>query len=119
MTKLRYPTELEFKFSGFDWKIKFIDIAREEFGVTDSDKKEVHIYYKGHTDQNIVECLIHELEHVVMFEIADAVFKHEADKSYDMEENLIRLTSPRIFSILRDNIKLMDFIVKRIKGLDK
>jgi len=117
--KQRYPEELDFRFSGFDWKIKFLDIETENFGITDTDAKIVHIYYKGKDDQNVMECLIHELEHVVMFEMADAVFKHESEKPFDMEENMVRLTSPRVFAILRDNIKLMKFIVKRIKGLNK
>lgn len=119
MSKKRFPDNLKFHFLGFDWTIKFIDIEGSDFGETDIDKKEVRIYYKNRDDQNVVETLIHEIGHVIMFELADPVFKHEVDKTYDMEENLIRLTSPRTFAILRDNIHLMDFIVKRIKGLDK
>ena len=115
--KPRYPEELDFKLSGFDWKIKFLDIETDNFGITDTDKKTVHIYYKDKTDQVIMETLLHELMHVVMFEMADAVFKHDVEKPYDLEENMIRLISPRFFSLVRDNPKLVDFIVKRIKEL--
>ena len=54
-----------------------------------------------------------------MFELNESIFNYETESLYKREENLIRLTSPRVFSILRDNIKLMDFIVKKIKELDK
>ena len=115
--KLKYPENLPFKLLGFDWQIKFLNIETENFGITDTDKKIVHIYYKGKDDQNVIETLIHELCHVIMFELADSVFKHESEKPYDLEENMIRLASPRVFSLLRDNVELMDFIVKRIKKL--
>lgn len=114
---IKYPETMPFRFSGFDWQIKFLDIETENFGITDTDKKIVHIYYRGKDDQNVIETLIHELSHVVMFELADSIFKHESEKSCDLEENMIRLTSPRVFALLRDNVELMEFIVKRIKKL--
>jgi len=117
--KKRYPDTIPFKFSGFDWEIKFLDIETENFGITDTDKKIVHIYYKGKDDQNVVETTIHEVCHVIMFELADSVFKHESEKPYDLEENMIRLVSPRVFGLLRDNSELMDFLSKSIEGLDK
>lgn len=119
MTKNKYPTSIPFRFSGFEWTIKFLDIETENFGITDTDKKIVHIYYKDKDHQNVIETTIHEICHVLMFELADSVFKHEAEKSYDLEENMIRLISPRVFSLLRDNVELMEFLCKRIKNLDK
>jgi len=113
----KYPESLPFKLLGFDWEIKFLNIETENFGITDTDKKIVHIYYKNKTPQNVIESLIHELHHVVLFEMADSIFKHEAEKSCDLEENMVRLTSPRVFSLMRDNIELMEFIVKKIKAL--
>lgn len=117
MTK--YPDTIHFKFHGFNWQLKFLNIQRDEFGITDTDKKEVHIYYKGHSEQNVIECVIHELCHVLMFELADSIFKHDAEKPYDLEENTVRLISPRLFALLRDNHNLMEFLFKRIKKLDK
>jgi len=119
MSKKRYPEQLTFRYLGFDWTIKFIDIEASDFGETDRDLKEVRIYYKNRSNQNVIETLIHELEHVVMFELSDAIFNHDTESLNKREENLIRLTSPRVFAILRDNIKFMDFIVKKIKELDK
>lgn len=114
----KYPNSLPFRFMGFNWNIKFIDIEGVDFGETDTDKKEVRIYYKNRTQQNVIETLIHELGHVIMFELANPVFHYEVEKVYDKEENLIRQTSPRVFSLLRDNHKLLSFIIKRIKELD-
>lgn len=113
----RYPDELSFRFSGFDWTIKFLEIDTDRFGDTDTDSKEVKIYYKGKSDQNIIETLIHELVHVAVFDLADSIFHFDVDDVDKKEENLIRLTSPRIFAIMRDNPKLVDFIVKKIKEL--
>lgn len=113
-----YPSDLYFRFMGFDWVIKFIEIEGSDFGETDSDKKEIRIYYKNRSQQNIIETLIHELGHVIMFELANSVFHYEVEKLYDKEENLMRLTSPRVLSLLRDNHKLLNFIVKKIKELD-
>lgn len=115
--KPRYPASIPFHYMGFDWEIKFIDIEATDFGETDSDQKEVRIYYKNRTEQNVIETLLHELFHVVMFELADSVFHFEKERVYDKEENLIRLTSPRAFAIIRDNPDLVDFIVKRVRSL--
>jgi hypothetical protein len=115
--KSQYPETLPFHYLGFDWVIRFIDIEAVDFGETDSDKKEVRIYFKNRDNQTVVETIIHELEHVIMYEIADSVFHFEKERPFDKEENLIRLTSPRIFALMRDNITLMDFIVKKIKEL--
>ena len=113
----RYPDNLVFRYLGFDWTIKFLDLSTEDFGETDGDQKEIRIYYKGMSDQNVIDCIIHELGHVVMFELADPVFHYDTETNMKREENLIRLTSPRIFSIIRDNIELAEFILKRIKEL--
>ena len=44
-----YPSCLPFRFMGFDWSIKFIDIEASDFGETDSDKKEVRMTSDGKT----------------------------------------------------------------------
>lgn len=115
--KKRFPDQIPFRLLGFDWVIKFLDIETDNHGITDTDKKIVHIYYKEQSDQNVMETLLHELMHVVMIDMADSVFKHDAEKTMDLEENMIRLTSPRLFELVRDNPKLVDFIIKKIKEL--
>lgn len=116
--KKRYPDSIPFHFMGFDWEIKFLDSYREDtYGVTSTDSKYIHIYYGKREDQDVMETLLHELSHAMMLDLADSIFHFEKIEVDEKEENLIRLTSPRIFSIIRDNPKLVDFIVKRIKEL--
>ena len=88
---------------GFDWEIKFIDIYAEDFGVTDSDKKVVYMYTKDRDNQTIMETLLHELHHVVLFDLSQAIFHLESERDMDKEENLVRLSSPRLFSLIVDN----------------
>ncbi len=113
--KRKYPESLNFDFMGFVWQIKFLDIETENFGITDCDEKVVHIYYKNKTHQNVIECLIHELEHVVLFDMAESIFHYDGEKIADKEENAVRLTSPRLFHLIKDNIDLFEFLLKQIK----
>ncbi len=116
--KLRYPEEVPFRFMGFDWKIKFLDIETDNFGVTISDTKVVHIYYKNKGNQDVLDTVIHELMHVIMFDMNNAVFKHEVNSVEEMEENLVRLSSPRLFAMIRDNPELVEFIMEKMGELD-
>jgi hypothetical protein len=116
--KKRYPDKLPFKFMGFNWEVKFIDIETENFGITDTDAKTVHIYYKNKNDEAVIETLLHELEHVILFDMAESIFHYDSEKVHDKEENLIRLVSPRTFHFIRDNVPLIEFILKRIKELN-
>ena len=115
---LRYPEEVPFRFMGFDWKIKFLDIETDNFGVTISDTKVVHIYYKNKGNQDVLDTVIHELMHVIMFDMNNAVFKHEVNSVEEMEENLVRLSSPRLFAMIRDNPELVEFIMEKMGELD-
>ena len=113
--KKQYPQVMEFRFMGFKWLINFVDIFNENYGETDLVAKEINIYYKNRTKQDIIETLLHELQHVMLFDLVEPIFHFENEKIDNKEENAIRLTSPRVFHLLRDNVKLMDFIVKEIK----
>lgn len=113
---MKYPKEVKFKSGGFDWVVRFIDLQNTTFGDTDTNKKEINIYYRGHPKQAIVETLIHELMHVMMADTADAVFLFEPEAaSYKKEENMILLLSPRIFALLRENKKLVALIGKMLE----
>lgn len=115
MTKKQYPNEIPFVFMGFTWVVKFLNIAGDCYGDTDSDQKEVRIYYKDRSTENVCETLIHELHHVVLFDLSDSIFHFESDRVYNKEENLVRLLSPRVFHLIRSNKKLMSFIGKELK----
>ena len=118
MSKIKYPDKLEIKFSGFVWTIKFLDVIGESHGLTFPDDKIVQIFTKNKTDQNILETLTHELEHVVLFDLSQAIFGYDVENLGAKEENLVRLTSPRVFSIVRDNLDFMDWYIKAIKKLE-
>jgi len=107
---MNYPKELKFKASGFDWKLKFIDITHDNFGETLMDKKEVVLFHRDHSHQEITETLIHELFHVVMYDSADAIFQFDTESNMKKEENAIRLLSPKLFALMRENPKLMKLI---------
>ena len=117
MPKRLYPEEIPFTFMGFEWKIKFINITGDCFGDSDTDSKEVRIYYKGRSKQNVLETLLHELMHVLVFDTSDSIFNYDHEKMDNKEENAIRLLSPRFFHLIKDNVKLIDFVVKEIKLL--
>lgn len=112
---IKYPKEVKFRFSGFDWSLKFIDLNREDFGETYLDRKEVMIYYKDRSTQDVAETVLHELLHVVFYDVADSIFHFDAESVHKKEENSIRVMSPRLFQLLRDNHKLMDFLSDMIK----
>ena len=82
------------------------------YGKTDSHNKVVTIY-KCKNEEIVRETLLHELLHVVMEDKAEAVFNFESDtKSYDKEENLIRLISPVLMQLINDNPELWQFLSK-------
>ena len=82
------------------------------YGKTDSSTKTITIY-KCKNDEITRETLLHELLHVVMEDKAEAVFNFESDtKSYDKEENLIRLISPVLMQLIVDNPELWQFLSK-------
>lgn len=101
----------KFKANGFDWEIKFVDIEHDNFGETDKAKKIISIYTKGHTEQIIVETLIHELCHAVLDDMADVIFHLDYDKNADKEEQAIRLLTPRLFQFIQENGPVLKYII--------
>ena len=82
------------------------------YGKTDTSTKTITIY-KCKNDEITRETLLHELLHVVMEDKAEAVFNFESDsKSYDKEENLIRLISPVLMQLIMDNPELWRYLSK-------
>ena len=86
----------------FEWTIYLSkEKADEMFGKTDTASKTVTIY-ACESRQIERETLFHELLHVALDDKAEAIFGFEPTdaKSYDKEENLIRLLSPAFMEIL-------------------
>jgi len=101
-------------FSGFEWKLKYLDIESENFGITNTDTKTIHIYTKDRDKQTNLETTLHELHHMVLFDLADAIFLHETEKVPVKEENAIRLTSPRLFQFVRENKEFCRWLLRNL-----
>jgi hypothetical protein len=102
MSKILYK-DWTITFSGFTWEIKFLDVESENFGETNTDQKYIYIYTKGRSKQNIVETIVHELQHVILFDMAEAIFHFDSENVGKKEENGIRLTSPRMYEMIKSN----------------
>lgn len=109
---MRKPTK--FTSGCYTWSIYWSsEEAEEMYGKTDSHNKTVTIY-KCKNKEITRETLLHELLHVVMEDKAEAVFNFESDsKSYDKEENLIRLISPVLMQLINDNPELWEYLSER------
>jgi hypothetical protein len=101
-------------FSGFEWKLMFLDIESENFGITSTDTKTIHIYTHGRDKQTILETLCHELHHMILFDLVDSIFHFDAEKLASKEENLVRLSSPRLFHFLKENKEFCRWLLKNI-----
>ena len=110
-TKRKTKRPTGFKANGFQWEIKFLDLDHDNFGETDKEKKIIYIYTKNHTEQIIVETLIHELCHAVIDDMADVIFHLDYDKNVDKEEQLIRLLTPRMFQFVQENGHVLKYII--------
>ena len=116
-SKRKFPERLKFKLLGFTWTIIFLDIETDSFGVTNTDSKTIHIYYKNKETQDVIETITHELIHVILFDLSESIFKYSGTLD-ESEENLVRLTSPRLFSLIRDNIDFFETYLNLIRSLD-
>lgn len=74
-------------------------------GETDTDNKTITIHDRRSEELNR-ETLFHEILHVAF---ADS-FVFEGDKADDLEERAIRIISPRLIQIFRDNPDLSRYL---------
>jgi len=109
MKKVERPTT--FIFNSFKWKINYIEkgnLDRELFGETFTDTQEIDIYTKNRNESVIRSTLLHELLHVGLEDVLSSI---DMNKNVnDKEESLVRLVSPRLFSIFTDNPKLTKYL---------
>lgn len=107
MSRIKRPAA--FKLGIFDWEIKYIDIESDLHGDTDKDSKIIRIFTKGFNEQVIKDTLLHECLHVVFEDITESVFRMDA-KAEDVEEQMVRLLTPRVHSLFTDNEELREYI---------
>jgi hypothetical protein len=58
------------------------------------------------------ETLLHELLHVVLND-ALPLSAGNTESAHDLEENLIRIVSPRLFHLFSENPALLEYIFKK------
>jgi hypothetical protein len=102
------PTQ--FTHDGQIWRIRYLDEKpNDNLGETHLNINEIRIWVKGIPLDCIQETLQHEILHVVLRDCM--VILNESNASpHDLEEAIIRLTSPRLFAIMSQNPKLREFI---------
>lgn len=76
-------------------------------GYTSFEKKEIYVDQTYHTDLQ-AETLLHEIYHVIKWV---AGIKKEDD-----EESMIRIESPLMLGVLRDNPTLVTFLIDGYKS---
>ena len=110
MARIKRPTS--FQLGVFNWSIKYHSSPSEMHGETHRDTKTIDIFTKDYDEQVIKDTLLHECLHVVFEDITDTVFRMEA-KSEDIEEQIVRLVTPRIHSLFTDNEELREYIFNK------
>ncbi len=96
------------KINGFDWKIIYAKAkVADRFGETNLSSKEITIFSTDN-EQIIKETLQHEILHVLLEDIIPIIVKISDDEV--AEETLIRLVSPRLFTCMKENPKLSEYL---------
>lgn len=96
--------------SPFEYKINWLKaaIGNESYdGDTCTSMKEISINMKL-PEQALKETLLHEICHVLLEDVIEGVLKF--DTKEDAEEFCIRMLSPRLFSFLRKNHEVLEFL---------
>ena len=109
---MKLPTSI--KIGPFNYKlIKSESHMTDAHGHTSLENKEI-VIYKSANFEAMRETLQHELLHVLLEDIVSTI--KEIDDADKMEEQLIRLLSPRLMSLAQDNQELAKFLWIRKKN---
>lgn len=101
------------KIGPFNYKIIYSEAKfSDTHGATCTSNKEI-IVYKDSNEESVKETLQHELLHALLEDIV-ATIKDLEDEG-KMEEQLIRLLSPRLMCLAQDNPELVDYLWKNKK----
>ena len=114
MAKIKRPTV--FKLGTFDWTIKYLDFESDLHGDTCKDTKAIRVFVHGYTEQVIKDTVLHECLHVCLEDIIETTSKIE-DKPDVVEEQVIRLLTPRLHELFTNNEELREYLFT--KSVDK
>lgn len=114
--KLKRPTS--FKLGVFNWRIEYIDTSSDLHGDTDLSSKVIRVFTgtSQGNEQVLKDTLLHECLHACLEDIVESAVKSEY-KTEDIEEQLVRLLTPRLHCLFSDNVELRDYIFS--KSIDK
>jgi hypothetical protein len=95
-----------FKAGYFEYELYFDSTkVTSDHGETDTENKILTVYDRNSEDLNR-ETLFHELMHVA----CDDSYVFEGDHADDLEERMIRILSPKLMQIFRDNPELSEYL---------
>jgi hypothetical protein len=98
-----------FLYYGGTWTINYFDRKTDCLGQTFSDKQMIDIFTVDIPEETIRETLQHELLHVVMCDVINTL--HGTTKSpSDIEEDIIRLVSPRLNALYKQNPHIIEYL---------
>lgn len=110
MARIKRPTR--FKVGTFEWTIKYIDVEGDLHGDTDKDTKLVRIFTSNYSEQVIKDTLLHECMHVCLEDLVETTYKMDS-KPDEVEEQLVRLVTPRLHFLFTENEELRDYIFSK------
>ena len=97
-----------FTHEGMPWKIYWLK-ELDNMGETNTDLCEVKIATTGVPEEVLKETLQHELLHIVLRDIMAVLASTQASPS-DIEEAIIRIASPRLFGLYKQNPELREYL---------
>ncbi len=107
-----------FKLGVFDWTIKYLDFECDDFGETYLSTKEIHIFLRKCINEQVLkDTLLHECMHAVLEDVVETTSKMSESKPEDVEEQIVRLVTPRLHELFTNNPELRDYIFT--KSVDK
>lgn len=110
MAKSKRPTKFTLGVS--NWEVKYFDMEHDLHGETCKDTRRISIFTHGYSEQVIKDTLLHECLHVALEDIIDTTCKIE-EKPDVVEEQIIRLLTPRIHELFTNNVELREYIFNK------
>ena len=104
------PKKVRIGCFSYDLKIHEQAVNQGTHGDTCLEKKLINIFNNGNSEVSR-ETLLHEILHPAFEDIVKALFPElKQEEADEREEQIIRLLSPRLMQIFRDNKKITKFL---------